>query len=118
MEESVPCVRAQAEMLKDGRWEQIVVTDAQWKGRNSGYSTIGTWQPHRFGGEFVDASMLLPDLTGIYRQTAWQPVFTAKMPWLEATMQLTEPNKIFGSISAVSVKKLTTQHGLQIWEKQ
>ncbi len=107
VEESVPCVRAQAEMLKDGRWEQIVVTDAQWKGRNSGYSTIGTWQPHRFGGEFVDASMLLPDLTQeSIDKTAWRPVFTAKMPLSEATMQLTEPNKIIGSISAVSVKKI------------
>ncbi len=107
VEGSVLLVRAQAEKLKDGRWEQIAVTDTLWKGRNSGYSTIGTWRPHRFGGEYVDASMLLADLTPeSLDKTSWEPVFTAKTPQAEATMQLTEPNRIFGSISAVSVKKI------------
>jgi alpha-L-rhamnosidase len=104
---SVPLVRAQAEKLSGGRWEQILVTDTLWKGRNSGYSTIGTWRPHQFGGEYADASLLLPDLSAeSLDRVSWTSVFSAEKPAGEATSQLCEPDRIFESIHAASVVKL------------
>lgn len=102
-----PFVRAQAEMLKAGHWENIIVTDTSWRGRNSGYSTIGTWRPHRFGGEQVDASLILNDLSETsLDNSAWSPVITAEITGSQTTPQLTEPNRIIKTIEAVSVIKI------------
>ncbi|NLN30180.1 MAG: family 78 glycoside hydrolase catalytic domain [Bacteroidales bacterium] len=104
---SVPLVRVQAEKVNRGRREQILVTDTLWEGRNSGYSTIGTWRPHQFGGEYTDASLLLPDLTAeSLDRVSWTSVFSAENPGAEATAQLCEPDRIFESIHAASVVKV------------
>jgi len=103
-----PFVKAQAEMLKEGRWETIICTDSTWTGRNSGYSTIGTWRPHKFGGEQVDASLLLPDLSSLsLDKTRWDPVITTNIPTGEASPQLTPSNRIFETLTAVSVKAIS-----------
>lgn len=107
VEDNGPFVRAQAERLNDGLREIIVVTDSTWKGRKSGYSTIGTWRPHRFGGEYVDASLLLTDLREsqldkYFRESVYCPEITMG----EATHQTAEPNRIFETINAVSVKRI------------
>lgn len=104
---SVPLVRVQAEKLSKGQREQILVTDTLWEGRNSGYSTIGTWRPHQFGGEYTDASLLLPDLTAeSLDRVSWTSVFSAEKPEAEATAQLCEPDRIFESVHAASVVKV------------
>ena len=105
--ENGPYVRAQAELLSDGRWETIVVTDTSWSGRDSGYSTIGTWRPHRFGGEQVDASLVLNDLTsGSLDNTTWSGVSAIQVTGSQTSPQLSEPNRIIKTIRAVSVDKI------------
>lgn len=99
-----PYVRAQLEKLTGGNWQKIIATDSEWRGRNSGYETIGTWRPHRFGGEYFDATLILPDLSKeSLDNTLWNPVQIADINTGEATAQLSEPDRIFETISAVSV---------------
>lgn len=99
-----PVVRAQMEQFNNGKWETIVVTDSAWTGRNSGYTLIGTWRSGNYGGEKVDASLLLNDLTSSSLDAAsWDPVFIAVNPEAEASPQSTEMNSIFDIIKADTV---------------
>lgn len=102
--ENGPFVRAQAELLSEGKKEVILCTDSSWNGRESGYSTMGNWRPHNFGGEEVDASLLLPDLTTKSLDAVkWSPVYLPEIPVHKASPQLSEQNRIMKSINAASV---------------
>jgi alpha-L-rhamnosidase len=99
-----PLVKAQAEQLSDGNWETVISTDSTWTGRNSGYSCIGTWRSGDYGGEKIDASLLLPDLTASSLNAAsWSPVFIAEDTGCEVTPQSTELNSIREIITADTV---------------
>jgi alpha-L-rhamnosidase len=99
-----PVLRAQMDILKNKEWVTLIKTDTSWKARNSGYYTLGTWKPGEFGGEEIDASMLLPDLTEASLKTAvWQSVIAVDIPQHQAMAQLTEGNIITDTINAVSV---------------
>ncbi len=99
-----PLVRAQAEQLKGDRWETILRTDSTWSGRNSGYSNIGTWRSGDYGGEKVDASLLLPDLgVSSLDAVSWGPVLKADDIVNDATPQTTEMNSIREEIKADTV---------------
>lgn len=90
-----PVVRAQVERLNSGQWETFLYTDSAWTGRMSGYSTIGTWRPGKFGGEKVDGSKLFPDLSSSSLDRAtWSKVRIADIPDHNATPQMTESNII------------------------
>ncbi len=92
---NAPVVRAQLDVLDDGQWETLVVTDASWTGRNSGYSGTGNWRPHRFGGEVIDGSLLLADLThASLEKVKWSPVTKVDIPEHEVSPQMSEPNLI------------------------
>ena len=107
VEDNGPFVRAQVEKLEAGHWGIITVTDSSWSGRKSGYSTIGTWRPHRFGGEIIDASLLMNDLSvASLDNSSWTPVSTPEISGGQSTPQLTEPNRIIKTIKAVSVTKI------------
>src|SRR5665648_473031 len=89
-----PVVKAQIEQLENGMWNTLLCTDASWLGRNSGYSTIGAWRPGRFGGERVDGSNILPDMSSeSLDKTSWSPVYIAVIPDNEVTPQMTESNR-------------------------
>ena len=99
-----PLVRASMDELVDGKWHNVLSTDASWRGRESGFSCIGTWKAGRFGGEKVDNSLVLPDLSsGSLNKAIWHPVFIATIPEHQVTPQMVEPNRIMGTIKAVSV---------------
>jgi alpha-L-rhamnosidase len=99
-----PFVRAQAEELNNGNWETIIRTDSTWAARNSGYSCVGTWRSGNYGGEKVDASLLLPDLTASSIDAAeWSPVSVADSYGYEASPQTTELNGITEIIKADTV---------------
>jgi len=90
-----PLVKAQMEQLNKGSWNTIICTDSMWTGRNSGYSNIGTWRSGNYGGERVDGSLILPDISGTsLDKTSWSPVLVAKNPGDEVTPQMTESNSI------------------------
>ena len=107
-----PLVKALMEELVDGKWKNILSTDATWKGRDSGIGSIGNWKAGRFGGEKVNSSLILPDLTAAsLNKVTWHPVFEANVPEHQVTPQTVEPNRIMGSINAVSVQPF----GLNTW---
>ncbi|MBW6501487.1 MAG: glycoside hydrolase family 78 protein [Bacteroidales bacterium] len=100
-----PLVRAQIEQYSNGAWKTVHSTDPTWKARNSGYYNTGTWRPGRFGGELVDGSLLLPDLSGeTLDKAVWEPVITVMPPDHEVSPQVTENNRIIEEIKPVSIQ--------------
>jgi len=94
-----PLVRAQIDQFNNNSWNTLIQTDSTWQARNSGYYTTGTWQPGEFGGEVIDASLLLPDMTGpTLDKTEWRAVSVVDIPDHNAAPQLTESNIIADTI--------------------
>ncbi len=99
-----PLVKAQAEQFSNGNWATVVSTDSTWSGRNSGYSYIGTWRSGDYGGEKINASLLLPDLTEYsLNRASWSHVLIAEDAGSDATPQATEINSIREIIKADTV---------------
>ena len=102
-----PLVKAELDVLKNGRWEVVAKTDRSWSGRESGYSDTGTWRALQFGGERVDGRILPRDLSSeTLDKMKWTPVVIVKVPDHIASPQMCEVNKIHQILQAVSVKKL------------
>lgn len=102
-----PLVKAELDVLKNGRWEVVAKTDRSWSGRESGYSDTGTWRALQFGGERVDGRILPRDLSSeALNKMKWTPVVVVKVPDHIASPQMCEVNKIHQILQAVSVKKL------------
>ena len=72
-----PLVRAELDL--DGI--PSVWTDATWEGAWSGYADCGTWRPHEFAGEIIDARV----------KPEWGPVEVVKVEGMKASMQMCEP---------------------------
>ncbi len=105
--ENGPFVKARVEKLHGDNWQKVISTDSSWTGRKSGYSTIGSWRAGNFGGEQIDASLLLKDLSSeTIDNTVWKPVTVTTKPEGEITPQYSESNKIIETIKALSVMKL------------
>lgn len=100
----VPLVKAEIEELKSGKWDNLVSTDSTWVGRESGYSGIGKWRANNFGGEKVDGSLILPDLSPqSLEKVPWYPVFEADVPEHQVTPQTSEFNKIQETLKPLKV---------------
>lgn len=105
--DNCPLVMAQIERFNGTDREIILCSDSSWMGRASGYSTIGTWRPHQFGGELVEGDLLLPDLSSeSLDNETWFPVTTFENPDYDVTPQMTEQNRIMETIKPVSIKSL------------
>lgn len=104
VEWSGPLVRAQVERIKGREREVILFTDSNWVARASGYSTIGNWRPHQFGGELVEGYLLHENLPN--QNISWVPVSTVILPERKVSPQTTEANRIMDTIKAVSVTRI------------
>lgn len=103
--EGGPFVRAQLEEWKDGSWRTSLITDDSWKARESGYES--TWRKYRLGGEIVDASRLLPDLTATSLNKAeWTAVKEITIPSHTTTPQMVEPNRIQKEFHPISYQSV------------
>ena len=102
-----PLVKAELDVLRNGKWEVVTKTDGLWYGCESGYSDTGTWRALQFGGERVDGRILPRDLsTQALDKMKWTPVVKVNVPDHIASPQMCEINKIHQILQAVSVKKL------------
>ena len=102
-----PLVKAELDVLRNGKWEVVTKTDGAWYGRESGYSDTGTWRALQFGGERVDGRILSRDLsTQALDKMKWTPVVKVNVPDHITSPQMCEINKIHQILQAVSVKKL------------
>lgn len=100
-----PLVRAQLEEYHNGEWDTLLSTDPTWTARNSGYYNTGTWRPGRFGGELVEGSLLLTDLSGETMDKAvWEPVITVIPPDHEVSPQMTGNDRIIEEIKPASIQ--------------
>ena len=107
-----PLVKAELDVLRNGKWEVVAETDGSWYGRESGYSDTGTWRALQFGGERVDGRILPRELsTQALDKMKWTPVVKVNVPDHIASPQMCEINKIHQILQAVSVKKL----GESLW---
>ena len=107
-----PLVKARMEELVKGRWNPVIATDSTWRARESGYTPIGNWKAGRFGGEKVEAAIVLPDLTAeSLNKAKWNPVYVAKIPQHEVTPQSAEHNRITDKVNTASVKPF----GVKTW---
>jgi len=90
-----PLVKAELDVLRNGKWEVVTKTDGSWYGRESGYSDTGTWRALQFGGERVDGRILPRDLsTQALDKMEWIPVVKVNVPDHIASPQMCEVNKI------------------------
>ena len=102
-----PLVKAELNVLRNGKWEVLTQTDSSWCGRESGYSDTGTWQALQFAGERVDGRILPTDLSSqALNKMKWAPVVTVKVPDHIASPQMCEVNKIYQKLQPVSIRQL------------
>ena len=102
-----PWVKAQLEVLDSGTNSTVLVTDESWRGRESGYSDLGEWLPHRFGGERIDArNVLLSFNTKDLDEKDWIGVTTTEIKDLKISPQMCEPNRIQNTIKPSEMNQI------------
>jgi alpha-L-rhamnosidase len=99
-----PLVKARLDVADGSGNRTVLATDDAWKGTESGYSGIGNWQPHGFGGEIIDARKALPSLSrSELDKREWKAVTVAAVGDIGITPQMCEPNRIRKTIKAARV---------------
>lgn len=102
-----PVVKAEIDVLQNGKWNVIVATDTTWTGRESGYSDTGTWQALRFGGERMDGRLLPQNLTKEeLNKLKWAAVAVVPIKAHKASTQTCEPNKKQETLAPKSIEAL------------
>lgn len=102
-----PLVKAELNILRNGKWEVLTKTDNSWCGRESGYEDTGTWRALQFAGERVDGRILPTDLSSqTLDKMRWASVVTVKVPDHITSPQMCEVNKIYEKLQPVSIEKL------------
>src|SRR5690554_3143148 len=102
-----PVFKAQLEKLDGEDVHRILVSDETWTARESEYKSIGTWRPHRFGGETITGNKEVRNIAfESPDKLLWQSVTIADIPDHEVSPQMVEPNRIKNSISPISTKKI------------
>lgn len=102
-----PLVKAQLDMLQQGKWNTILTTDKTWTGRPGGYTETGTWQALQFGGERADGRLIPQSLeTEALNSLEWYPVVEKSVPEHAVSPEMTEPNKIKETIPVQHIRQL------------
>lgn len=89
-----PYVRAQLEVFSDGGWHTALATDSTWQAAESGYSSFGSWWPHQFGGETVDARKAVTMSPDILDSIDWKNVTVGDVPAHAVSPQMAEFNRV------------------------
>jgi len=98
-------VKAELDVLQNGEAQCVVKTDGTWTGCWSGYKDTGTWRPHKFGGEEIDASIVPVSLERKFLdKLEWTPVDTIDMSGLKVTPQSCELCTVQEELSPVSIE--------------
>jgi len=75
--------------------EPLLWTDSTWEGAWNGYRDLGTWTPHEFGGEWIDAGM----------EPRWGPVDVVTVDVL-STQQMCGSVKVLETLRPVRIESL------------
>jgi len=87
-----PLVKAELDV--DGK--PLVWTDGTWEAAWSGYRDLGTWRPHEFIGERIEAGV----------EPQWTPVDVVPVEGLTASMQMCEPAILMEEMKPVEIRDL------------
>lgn len=100
-----PVVRAQLQEINNlGEIVNVIHTDDSWFARESGYSSSGSWRPFEFGGEVVDANIMLENYSvSSLEQAVWGNASIANVRQHIATPQMVEPTRIMNTIHPISI---------------
>ncbi|MDR2954960.1 MAG: glycoside hydrolase family 78 protein [Prevotella sp.] len=102
-----PLVKAQLDILESGNWKTLLSTDSSWMGTQTGYSDTGSWRPHQFGGERVDAKLNPKDLTyDVLDKLSWVPIVEISVPGHTVSPQMTQSNKTQETITPKEIKQI------------
>ena len=102
-----PLVRARLERCTGKVTHMILVTDASWTGRKSGYTRQGNWKSGQFGGEIVDGALSISDLqTDGPEGRSWAPVSVVAVPDVDASPQMVEQNRIIETWKPVKIDQV------------
>ena len=88
-----PLVKAELDV--DGT--PVLWTDGSWEGAWTGWKDLGTWRPHQFGGEWIQAGVPM----------AWTPVDVVTVDGLLSTPMMCRPIQVQEMLEPVSVEKRT-----------
>ena len=91
-----PLVKAELDVAGPGGMTPLVWTDDSWQGAWSGYCDTGSWRPHQFGGESIDARV----------QPEWGPVDVVEVPGIVASPQMCQPCRVQEDIRPQSIEDL------------
>jgi len=110
--EDGPLVMARVEIGAGDGTITSLVTDADWKVRDSNRTLLGEWRFGRFGGERVDAGAALPgwadpDLD----DSAWAPA-TLHEPEVRLSAERIEPNVLVEAIRPRGIEELEGEPGV------
>ena len=104
-----PLVKVELDAVKDGKAEVVLVSDSSWKARQSEYGEVGdgTWRPHRFGGEYIDGRLVLPNLKSkTLDGVEWSEVWVAEVPKQKVTPQMCEMNILREVITPKDIRQV------------
>ena len=79
-----PLVKAELDISTEDGMVPLLETDSALEGAWSGYRDLGTWMPHHFGGEEIEARI----------EPSWLPVDVVVVDSIVATPQLCEPTRV------------------------
>ncbi|MDR1380636.1 MAG: family 78 glycoside hydrolase catalytic domain, partial [Tannerella sp.] len=102
-----PAVKALLEVNRQGEWASLIRTDGQWQCAESGYTSLGTWRPHQFGGERMDAPAVSGMKTAQLDRLKWYPVEKVNVPAHAVTPQMAENDFVAEEISPVNIRQLS-----------
>ena len=91
-----PLVKAELDTATEEGMVPWLMTDSSWEGAWSGYRDLGTWTPHRFGGEEIDARV----------KPAWGPVDVVTVEGIAATPQMCEPTRVQEVLSPLRIEAI------------
>ena len=104
-----PLVKAQLDVIAQGKATTELTSDATWMARPSEYSDAsnGWWYPHQFGGECVDGTRALSNFdSSTLDEQAWSKAWVAEVPNLKISPQMCEPNRIIETIQPEEIKQV------------
>ena len=84
-----------AELVVDGEMP-FIWTDGTWEGAWCGRCDLGTWKPHRFGGEWIDAGA----------EPEWGPVDVVPVKGIACSPQACEPVRVLEILHPVRIDSL------------
>lgn len=103
-----PLAKVWLKAEQGGKWETVFVSDQSWQAAESGYTSVGTWRPHQFWGEHIDASALPEDMTSSsLDKLSWHAAAEINVPAHAISPQMTEGNRIAETIIAKNITQLS-----------